>query len=46
MFNDLKEHLSDDNCFGNCKECNDRTSVHKLEEFNGMCEECYYKDEK
>lgn len=44
MWDSIEEHVNDNGRFGNCDNCNERTSNHKLEEFGGICEECYYED--
>lgn len=35
----------EDNDYGTCNKCGCLTSNYKLDEFNGICEDCYY-DEK
>lgn len=32
--------------FGTCNKCGCLTSQHKLEEFNGICEDCYYEEKE
>ncbi|MPM09425.1 hypothetical protein SDC9_55742 [bioreactor metagenome] len=32
--------------FGTCNKCGCLTSKHKLEEFNGICEDCYYEEKE
>ncbi|WP_250674409.1 hypothetical protein LZ906_017505 (plasmid) [Paraclostridium ghonii] len=44
MYKNLEEHLNDSDRFGTCEECENLTCNSKLEEFEGICEECYYKD--
>lgn len=45
MWNSINEYLND-NCFGNCNKCGELTSKHKLEEFTGLCEDCFYNDKE
>lgn len=44
MRDNIKDHVLNDECFGDCKECGERTSKDKLCEFGGICEDCYYRD--
>ena len=46
MYKSIEEHINDNDRFGNCDSCNERTSNVKLKEFEGKCEECYYKDKE
>lgn len=32
--------------FGTCNKCGSLTSQSKLEEFNGLCEDCYYNEKE
>lgn len=45
MWNTVDDYLNDKECFGNCNKCGSLTSNHKLDEFNGVCEDCYYEED-